>query len=465
MYTNDKFNIDTITTATKAALRAIQAGHLPPKNMLHELCICKATEPAPADQSNQNVKDLLETAIQTLAGWNPTRAEIISRRFIQNKTAMNLAHHLNLSVDQVNRQQRAAIEELAQIIYEREAYIREQLAQNLFARFPPQSYSQLFGIDSEIEQLSRQLTSPDAPDVLAVVGLGGIGKTSLVDFVVRIIVTDFHFADILWLRINTSYHPKSKRQHIFGESELITDLSDHLLPSGIQAHERLALIRQKLKSSPHLILIDNLDDELNNPALLQRIIDLSTPSKFLLTSRVRPPRTQEIFLHTLNEIKLEHATTLMCHQATQIGLETMLPEIKAHADKIYGIIGGNPLALKLAIGLLDVLPLSSVLSDLTHSRPGDIEAMYHHIYSNAWDMLSQQAQSFLLRMPLAPPDGTTLEHIQTLSKLTDAEIHSAIEELFKRSLLEMRGTLDARRYGIHQLTETFLKTDIIQWPK
>ena len=36
--------------------------------------------------------------------------------------------------------------------------------------------------------------------------------------------------------------------------------------------------------------------------------------------------------------------------------------------------------------------------------------------------------------------------------------------LRNRSLLEVRGTIQAKRYGIHRLTETFLRTEIIHWP-
>jgi hypothetical protein len=67
-------------------------------------------------------------------------------------------------------------------------------------------------------------------------------------------------------------------------------------------------------------------------------------------------------------------------------------------------------------------------------------------------------------MPLIAPEGGTLEHLGEASGLNDTEMQLAIKELFNRSLLERRGTLNKRRYGVHNLTKTFLLTEIVNWP-
>jgi hypothetical protein len=54
--------------------------------------------------------------------------------------------------------------------------------------------------------------------------------------------------------------------------------------------------------------------------------------------------------------------------------------------------------------------------------------------------------------------------MQAASELIDADFWSAVQELTALSLLEARGTPWEPRYGIHRLTETFLKTEIINWP-
>ena len=67
-------------------------------------------------------------------------------------------------------------------------------------------------------------------------------------------------------------------------------------------------------------------------------------------------------------------------------------------------------------------------------------------------------------MPLVAEPGALPEQMLTISGLPEGKFWPAVTELVSRSLLEVRGTLHERRYGIHRLTETFLRTEIIHWP-
>ncbi|MEZ4645485.1 MAG: hypothetical protein R3E31_22590 [Chloroflexota bacterium] len=87
-----------------------------------------------------------------------------------------------------------------------------------------------------------------------------------------------------------------------------------------------------------------------------------------------------------------------------------------------------------------------------------------NIYWQTWRTLSPQAQALLQAMPLLSEMGGSTEYLQTISGLTETEIWPALQELRSRSLLEVHGSLQQRRYGIHRLTETFLQTEIINWP-
>jgi hypothetical protein len=120
--------------------------------------------------------------------------------------------------------------------------------------------------------------------------------------------------------------------------------------------------------------------------------------------------------------------------------------------------------LKLVVSLLDVMPLAEALSGLVQSRQGPIEELYRHIYWKAWQALSDGARNLLLAMPLVARTGARPEQLQEITGLLDAQFWLAIQELRKRSLLEVRGNLRERRYGIHRLTETFLHTEILQEP-
>lgn len=136
---------------------------------------------------------------------------------------------------------------------------------------------------------------------------------------------------------------------------------------------------------------------------------------------------------------------------------------KGDIDVIYATTGGNPLALKLVVSLASVLSLPQVLADIARSRPGPIEDLYKHIYWESWRTLSDDAQALLQAMPLIAEAGALPAHMRAISNLSEERFWPAVSELISRSLLEIKGTIHERRYGIHRLTETFLRTEIIGW--
>jgi hypothetical protein len=131
---------------------------------------------------------------------------------------------------------------------------------------------------------------------------------------------------------------------------------------------------------------------------------------------------------------------------------------------IYRHTGGNPLAVKLVVGMAATKPLSIVLADLPQAHLVKTEALYRHIYWRAWHALSVNAQRLLKAMPLVGTDSAQPTQMQHVTRLPDAAFWNAVTELTGHSLLVIKGTTFTPRYGIHRLTHTFLKTEIIQWP-
>jgi hypothetical protein len=106
-------------------------------------------------------------------------------------------------------------------------------------------------------------------------------------------------------------------------------------------------------------------------------------------------------------------------------------------------------------------PLPKVLSDLGERNLSQTVAMYDRIFQRAWDALNPDARELLEGMPLVSEAGGSPEQLLAFSGLPVGRFWVALNELLSRSLLETRGTASERRYGIHQLTRTFLETQII----
>jgi hypothetical protein len=105
-----------------------------------------------------------------------------------------------------------------------------------------------------------------------------------------------------------------------------------------------------------------------------------------------------------------------------------------------------------------------VLGNLKEAQGRKITELYTYIYWQSWQALSDIARQALLALPVASPRGSTLDHLAVVSGLELTELGQALEELTGFSLVEVGGDLEHRRYSIHRLTETFLLTEITQWP-
>jgi hypothetical protein len=222
---------------------------------------------------------------------------------------------------------------------------------------------------------------------------------------------------------------------------------------------------QALKTTPHLVVVDNLETTTHVDYVAAKLLAFTEPSRFLLTSRARPSGKTAVYIHSLQELPFNDAAALLRQHARITGLEELSEADDQTMAAVYEVTGGNPLALKLVVSLTAVLPLPQILADLSKSRVGPIEDLYRHIYWQTWRTLTPPAQNLLQAMPLAAASGALPEQMQAMSELDDDDFWAAIRELTTRSLLEVQGTIQDRRYGIHRLTETFLHTEIIRWPE
>lgn len=409
---------------------------------------------------------VLLNGIQLLQEQDPFGAQILNHRFLDGETVLMVAHKLNLSQDQLKRRQREAIRNLAQIIWEQETVLRRQRINALQAQLQPASYTRLFGIQDKLETLLDCLQKREAPWVVALVGIGGIGKTSLADAAARAAIDQFLYERVIWLKVQSTESGQPRTTACLDDvlRQMAARICPHL-PSDTTAVARDAQLRQMLKAASHLVIIDNLES-VNDTALFVNVLnDFANPSRFLLTTRARLSPSSAVYNLPLAQLTLADTIQLIRSQAKAVGLNDLFQADTDDLAAIYHVTGGNPLAIKLVVGLATVLPLPQVLADLTRAQSAEIEQMYCHIYWQAWQTLSSSAQTLLEMMPLAAGIGVRPEQMKAMSGLPEEKFWPAVAELANRSLLEIHGSIWERRYSIHRLTESFLRTEIIHWPE
>lgn len=413
-------------------------------------------------------KVLLE-ALDGLAEDYPIEATLLRRRYLDRLMMNAVANQLNMSEATAYRRQQIAIQQLALVLQEQEKQARENYQADLEKRLrlPPQV--PLFGIATALRQLHATLTPAEAPWLVAIEGLGGIGKTALANDLVRLQEIAHHFYDIAWVSAQPQkFLPNLGLQPPAGPALTTDTLTDLLLEQIGQASDLTQLPAQKrntltrlLKQRPYLVIIDNLETVVDYEILLPLLRQMANPTKFLLTSRYSLRSQTDVFCYTVQALDEAEALHFTRYEARIRGLKVVAEAPEANLKRIYQVVGGHPLALKLVVGQLASLPLSQVITRLQQAQGKSIEELYTFIYWEVWHLLEPAAQQTLLIMPLV--ENGSLEQFLALSQLEPDALNRALEQLTTLSLVQIGGELDDRRYSLHRLTETFLLHEALKW--
>jgi transcriptional regulator with XRE-family HTH domain len=333
----------------------------------------------------------------------------------------------------------------------------------------PLPEARLFGVSREQQQLRLALEKADAPWLVALDGIGGIGKSSLATALVRELASTGRFQGIAWISakqeefLARSGLTATRRPAL--DAAMLTDtlleqLGGPLLLTRSPAEKQAGLVAL-LKKQPYLVVIDNLETVIDYQTLLPALRQWANPTKFLLTSRHSLHAYNDIYCFSLKELSQPDTLALLRYEAEIRGAAALAGATLAQLASIYEVVGGNPLALKLVVGQTRILPLTQVLDNLREAHSKKIDDLYTYIYWQAWHALDEAGRQTLLVMPLA--QGGTLSHIAALTDLEGAILTQALEELVTLSLLEVSADLEQPRYRIHRLTETFLLNEVVKW--
>jgi hypothetical protein len=400
-------------------------------------------------------------------------AQILRLRFLDGLTAAATARQLNLSPDLVYKRQRTAIQDLAQVLWQAEAEARNAKKSRILGRLEIAEPPRLFGVDDKLTELTAALAGGGAPWLVAVVGIGGIGKTSLADAAVRALSTRPTFADVAWVSARQERFllwDGLREQEEDAPALSVEGLLDAIIePFGFRDLARLPLaskldkLRTRLKELACLVVIDNLETAADYRALIPELQGLVNPTKFLLTSRHSLHDFPGVLNLSLDELSAADSLALLRHEAGQRGLTAVAGAPDESLARVYEVAGGNPLALQLLLGQMHSLSLSRVVDDLRQAQGRRVEELYSFIYWQSWQLLNNAARRVLAIMPLVAESGGGLDQIAALSELDEEAMVAGLGQLVALSLVNVRGTLDERRYSIHRLTETFLLEQVLRW--
>lgn len=409
---------------------------------------------------------ILESALKSLSIEHPRKSQLLQDRFFAGKNWATVKQENPwLAGKNHNHVQRNAVQQLGKLIGVRENNLRKERISQLESLLNPPSYDRLFGVDVAIKKVKDVLLATAGNRVATIVGIGGIGKTSLADVVTRHLLQTFYFEKVIWHRVDqeTLRHTSPDDVLAIITNELIKEIDPDSAP--LPHQHQLRRLHLLFKQTRYLVVIDNLESGNDLTALLSYLLDWSHPSAFLVTTRRSALGTTPVHVHQLQELGYEDSAELLRHQAQ---LPNRIPPIKLtdeHIIKIYETVGGNPLALKLIVGMLPGGTLDATLKTLASAKHAKITKMYQRIFTQAWSALSPNAQRLLMMVPYASDEGAEYDYLQYMTEFSDHDLQAAIDELTMRSLLEIRRDSadieQSPRFGIHRLTHAYVKSDIL----
>lgn len=461
--------------AVEAVHEALKLWHKPPAagSPLHGLLLFQQARAVPHTSDRLATNQVLLRALQTMEQTHSRETTILRQRYLDGQSAHSVANRVNLSEATLFRHQNDALTLLTTVIQQQENAARTERLSAITTRLEASTYTRLIGAETHLARLSALLAAPEAPWLLALEGTGGIGKTSLADALIRQWIDTNLDAEIGWVSARTQAFSlggaiRPIEKPALTADALVDALVGQLLTNlpGLELRpptERLAALRSYLKEKAHVIVVDNLETVTDVSSLLPMLRSIANPTRFVLTSRQSLFEEADIFHYPIPELDEPSALAFVRWEAALRNLPALQQAADHDLRPIYDTVGGNPLALRLVVGLTHTHALDTVLADLAAARGTTVENLYLFIYRRAWEQLDDATREAFLAMPLVSARGGTIDFLADVSNLDVSAVRSALERLVALNLVDSRGDLHARRYTIHNLTRTFLQEQVARW--
>ncbi|ELS33397.1 MULTISPECIES: NB-ARC domain-containing protein [Pseudanabaena] len=331
------------------------------------------------------------------------------------------------------------------------------------------SRERLYGIENYLEQLKTYLENKYVW-LISVVGSGGVGKTSVVEKLVRDYGANVGFTDIVWVTAKRRYFKVEdlSEKEIIGSSinleALVSNIATQLqitLPTSPDFKVQFKYLQNKLKQAPYLIIIDNLETLEEYKQLIQGFnpYDLSnnlSPSKIIMTSRQKL-QSENSQLKEIEMKGIDRPSTVELIRYKGDHVERIAKATDEQLYPIFTVSDGIPLIILLIVNLIATnhqLTLSQIINKVLHE-----ENLSSYLYFEALNSISDEAYNILRTLTgFSSNSSICYEDLKISSNLDDNDFDEAILELIRCSLLQNTCSLiDKPRYAIHSILFEFIK--------
>ncbi|PSB02195.1 NB-ARC domain-containing protein, partial [Merismopedia glauca] len=320
---------------------------------------------------------------------------------------------------------------------------------NYFQDWGEATESQIFyGREAEIKQLTNWVIS-DRCRLIGVLGMGGMGKTSLSVKLTENLQKDFEF--IIWRSLRSAPSP----------DRIITDILQFIsrqqeLNFSLNIEAKIAKLIDYLKQAKCLLVIDNLETVLQGQDrsgqylegyeayghLLKAVGEASHQSCLIFTSREQPVEMVVQEGH-ISPIRLLRLTGLDVEAAKSIfAVKGEFSASETEWNTLVNHYGGNPLALKISASLIKDIAGGNIAETISFiDKNAFIFDDILDILERQFSRLSDAEKTVMYWLAIY---GEPVEFKQLLSDAVyqtyQADLFQALISLQRRSLIEKTTT-------------------------
>jgi hypothetical protein len=359
--------------------------------------------------------------------------------------------------------------------------IREDL--RLLSPLPPQRYGRFIGRKGSLDKVFAALEDPEAHWIIAIDGIGGVGKTALAREVVNRSLEAGDFYAVVWESAKPEEFTGGGTQEQFTADIDFDNLLDLIgrklgyfeVASKRTIEEKRKLVRYILGNERYLVVVDNLETLGGYRDLVNNLGGMFTRSKAILTTRKKVAEFRHIYSVSLGGMERDESIEFIRSVAGERGEAGDVIRLadEATLERIHAATGGLPLAMELVVGQATRSSLEAVLERLQTvnfqaiERPDSAEDVYNQffkfIYWDAWKQLSDEAKTLLIGLGTFDlAEGADEEELAIVSGLGVTILGDVAGELIGHSLIH-RSIRDVQPiFFLHPLTHRFVQSDLVR---